>query len=113
MSPPTAPFKRPSLTSLDPWRFSVAVPAVVPPQELRRPSAGFFMAVEGSSGVVRSVLDRTEQRFRFGVVVADPGPGEEPEDPQLLQPALRRCCPHGIAVVGMEDQRLDIRRQSG
>lgn len=63
---------------------AVAALVVVPVHESRHPQAGFFLAAKGPPGVVGSVLDRAEQRLRVGVVVADPGPGEGTEDPQLL-----------------------------
>ena len=85
---------------------TVAVPVVVPVHECTGPAAGLLLAAEGTPGVVRSVFDRGEQRLRVGVVVADPWSGEGPEHTQLLQPALQRGGPHGVAVVGMEDQRL-------
>ena len=85
---------------------AVAVPMVVPVHEFRHPAAGFFLAAEGTPGVVRSVLDRAEQLLRVGVVVTDPRSGEGSEHAELLQPALQRGGSHGVAVVGMEDQRL-------
>ena len=51
-------------------------------------------------------LQGVEQRFRVGVVVADPWPGEGSEHTQLLQPAFQSGCPHCVAVIGMEDQWL-------
>jgi hypothetical protein len=53
---------------------AVAVLMVVPLNERCHPAAGFLLALEGSTGVIRPVFDRTEQRFRKGVVVAHPGP---------------------------------------
>jgi len=85
---------------------AVVVPVVVPVHECRHPGAGLFIAEEGPSGIIRSVFDGAEQRFREGVVIADPAPGEGSEYSQLLQPDLDGGGAHGIAVVGMEDQGL-------
>ncbi len=85
---------------------TVAVPMVVPVHECRHPAAGFLNALEGPTRVIRSVLDGAEERFRKGVVVAHPGPGEGSEHPQLLQTAFQGGRSHGIAVVGMEDQGM-------
>ena len=85
---------------------AVAVLVVVPVHECTSPGAGLFHAAEWPSGVVRPVFRGAEQRLRVGVVVADPRSGERPQDTQLLKPALQRGRPHGVAVVGMEDQRL-------
>ena len=84
---------------------AVAVPMVVPVHKCAGPTEGLLQAAEGPPGVVRPVLDRAEQGFRVGVDVADPSPGEGSENPQLLQPGLQGGSAHGIAVVGMEDQR--------
>jgi len=85
---------------------AVAVVVVVPVHECRHPQASLFLTAEGTSGIVRPVFHRAEQGFGVGVVVADPGSGEGPEHAQLLQPHLEGGGPHGVAVVGMEDQRL-------
>ena len=47
-----------------------------------------------------------EKRLRVGVVVADSWSGERPEYPKLLQSGFKGGGPHGVAVIGMEDQRL-------
>ncbi len=92
------------------WRHefdaAVAVPVVVPVDERRHPLAGFFRAGKGPARVVRPVSRRPEQGFRVRVVVRHPWSGEGPQDSKLLQPALERGRSHGVAVVGMEDQRL-------
>lgn len=85
---------------------AVAVLVVVPLNKRCNPAAGFLYALGGPPGVVGPVFDRAEQRFRKGVVVAHPGSGEGSEHPQPLQAALQRGGPHGIAVVGMEDQGM-------
>ena len=85
---------------------AVAVPLVVPVHERHHPAAGVGLAGEGAHWVVRPVFHRPEQRLRGGVVVAHPGSGEGSEHTQLLQAAFQRGGPHGIAVVGMEDQGL-------
>ena len=68
------------------------------------------MAAVGSpAGINRSArlrLQGVEQRFRVGVVVADPWSGERSEYPQLFQPACQRGCSHCVAVIGMEVQWL-------
>ena len=51
-------------------------------------------------------LHGVEQRFRVGVVVAHPWPGEGSEHTQLLHAAFQRGGTHGVAVVGIDDQRL-------
>jgi len=85
---------------------TMAVPMVVPLHKCRYPCAGFLHALEGPAGVIRPVFHCAEQRFRKGVVVAHPGPGEGSEHPQLLQPAFQGGRSHGIAVIGMEDQGM-------
>jgi len=47
-----------------------------------------------------------EKRLRVGGVVADPWSGERAEYPKLLQSGFQGGCPHGVAVIDMEDQRL-------
>ncbi len=39
-------------------------------------------------------------------VVGDPWPREASDDAQFFQAAFQRGCAHGVAFVGMEDQRL-------
>ena len=56
--------------------------------------------------VIRRVLNRPEQGFGVGVVLADPWPGERPEHVQLFLPIVQRGRTHGVAVVGMENQGL-------
>ena len=82
------------------------MPIVVPADERCHPAAGLLSAGEWPARVVRAVLDGAEQGFGVGVVVADPRPGEGSEHTQLLKPALQGGGPHGVAVIGMEDQRL-------
>lgn len=50
---------------------ALAVPVVGPVHESHHPGPGLFLAAEGNSGVIRSVLDRAEQRFRKGGVIAN------------------------------------------
>lgn len=85
---------------------AVAVIVVVPVHECRHPEAGVVLAAERSNGVIRLVLERAEQRFRVRVVLADPWSGEGSEHTQRLQTAVQHGRFHGVAVVGMEDQRL-------
>ena len=73
------------------------------------PGSGLLPAAEGAPGVVGSKIHCSEHRFRVGVVVADPRPGEGPEHTKLLQTTFQRCGPHGVAVIGVEDQRLGAR----
>jgi hypothetical protein len=58
------------------------------------------MAAGGSpAGINRSAglrLQGVEQRFRVGVVVADPWSGERPEYPQRLQPAFQSGRPQSL-----------------
>ena len=92
------------------WRHepdtAVAVLIVVPAHKCCHPAAGLFHALEWPSGVVRPVFQSVEQRFRVGVVVADPWSGERSEYPKLLQSGFQGGRPHGVAIVGMEDQWL-------
>ncbi len=53
---------------------AVAVLVVVPIHECRHPGAGVVLAPEWPPWVDRTVLDRAEQGFRVGVVLADPWP---------------------------------------
>ena len=85
---------------------TVAVLVVVPGDERCHPLTGLIFGGEGFAGVVRPVFHRAEQRFGVGVVVGDPWPGERPEHAQLFQPAFQRGCAHGVAVIGVQDQRL-------
>jgi len=85
---------------------AVTVLVVIPIHERRHPLAGFRLAAKWPAWVAGPVLDRTKQGFRVGIVVRNPWPGERAQHPQLLQPGLERGGTHGIAVVGMEDQRL-------
>jgi hypothetical protein len=92
------------------WRHepdaAVAVLVVVPAHKCCHPAASLCHALEWLPGVVRPVLQGVEKRFRVGVVVADPWSGERPEYPKLLQSGFQGGRPHGVAVIGMEDQRL-------
>ena len=85
---------------------TVAVLVVVPGDERCHPLTGLIFGGEGFAGVVRPVFHRAEQRFGVGVVVGDPWPGERPEHAQFFQPAFQRGCAHGVAVIGVQDQRL-------
>ena len=85
---------------------AVAVPMVVPIDKRCHPLTSGLLAGEWPSRVVRPVLRCAEQRLGIGVVVRHPWPGEGSEYAQFLQPAFERCGTHGVAVVGMEDQRL-------
>ena len=85
---------------------AVAVPMVVPVDKRRHPLAGLVLAGKWPSRVIRPVLRCAEQRFGVGVVIADARPRERPEHAQFLKTAFQRGRTHGVAVVGMEDQRL-------
>ena len=85
---------------------AVAVPVVVPIHKRGHPKAGVLRVTKGPTRVVRSVFRCPEQGFGVGVVVGHPWPGEGSEHAQLLQPALERGRTHGVAVVGLQDQRL-------
>ena len=78
----------------------------LPDNERRHSGAGYPHALQRKPRVVRAVFHGAEQRLGVGVVVADPWPGEGSEHTQLLQPALQRGRPHGVAVIGMKDQRV-------
>jgi hypothetical protein len=83
---------------------AVAVLVITPIHKRRHPAAGFFLALEGPPGVVQPVFQPSGKQLRVGVVIAQPRPGEGSEHPQLLQAALQRRGPHGIAVIHMEDR---------
>jgi hypothetical protein len=83
-----------------------AVLVVVPLDERCQPLTGLVLAGERLTRVIRSILHRPEQVFRVWVVVRHPWSGGRPEHAQFLQPAFQCVCRHGVAVVGMEDQRL-------
>ena len=68
--------------------------------------AGIMLAGKWSTWVVRPVLSRPEIRFEVRVGVGDPWPGEGSVHAKFFQAALERGGTHGIAVVGMEDERL-------
>ena len=85
---------------------AVAVPVVVPVDELDDPLTGLVFRGKWLAGVIRPILHRPEQRFRVRVVIADARPGERPEHAQFFQAALQRGRTHGVAVIGVQDQRL-------
>ena len=85
---------------------AVAVPMVVPVDERGDPLTGLLFGSKGLAGVIRPILHCPEQRFRVRVVVRHPWPGEGSEDTQFLQPAFQRGRTHGVAVIGVQDQRL-------
>ena len=85
---------------------AVAVLVVVPVDELGDPLTRLFFGGKWFAGVIRSILHRPEQGFRVRVVIGDPWPREGSEDAQFFQAAFQRGGTHGVAVVGMEDQRL-------
>jgi len=62
--------------------------------------------LQGGQPVWRDPSTRLSSDIRVWVVVTDPCSGEGSEHPQLLQPALERGGPHGVAVIGVENQRL-------
>ncbi len=95
-----------ALLGRDELDAAVAVPVVVPVHKRGDPQAGFLNAREWAAWVVRPVFGCSEQGFRVRVVVRHPGPGEGPQYTQLLQPGFQRGRSHGVAVVGMQDQRL-------
>ena len=67
--------------------FDAAVPVsvVVPVHKRCHPHAGLVFAGEWPAVVVGPILDRSEQEFRVGIVVADPWSGEGSENAHLLQ----------------------------
>ena len=85
---------------------AVAVLVVVPVDELGDPLTRLFFGGKWFAGVIRSILHRPEQGFRVRVVIRHPWPREGSEDAQFFQAAFQRGRTHGVAVVGMEDQRL-------
>jgi len=85
---------------------AVAVPVVVPIHKRGHPQAGVLLARKRPAGVVGPVLCSPEQSFGVRVVIRYPWPGEGPEHAQFLQPALQGGRTHGVAVIGMQDQRL-------
>ena len=91
------------LHELDP---AVAVPVTVPVWKCRHQQAGGLLACECPAWVVRLLCRLAEQGFGVGVVVGNPRSGEGYEDTQFFLPVCERCGTHGVAVVGMEDQRL-------
>ena len=88
---------------LDP---AMAVPVVVPVHKRRHPQACLLHAGEWPPWVIGPVFCCAEQRFRVGVVVANPWSREGPQHPQLFQAAFQRGGTHCVAVIGMQDQRL-------
>ena len=64
---------------------AVAVPVVVPIDKRSHPLARIVFAGKWPAGVVRPVLERSEQGFRVGVVVGDPWPGKGSQHAHLLQ----------------------------
>ncbi len=85
---------------------AVAVLVVVPVDAFADPLTGLVFRGKWLSGVFRSVLHCSEQGFGVRVVVGDPWSGEGSEHTQFLQPAFQCGRTHGVAVVGMQDQRL-------
>lgn len=51
-------------------------------------------------------LHRSELGFGVRVVIGHSWSRERPEHTQFLQPALQSGRTHGVAIVGMVDQRL-------
>jgi len=84
----------------------VVVLVVVPADGRGDPLACLPFGGKWLSGVVRPILHCPEQRFGVRVVVGDPWLSERPEPAQLFEPAFQRGRPHGVAVVGMGNQRL-------
>ena len=82
------------------------VPMVVPVDERSEPFTGLLFGGKGLAGVIRPIFHCPEQRFRVRVVIRHPGRRERPEHTQFLQPALQRGGTHGVAVIGVQDQRL-------
>ena len=63
---------------------AMAVLVVVPIHKCGNPLAGLLFVAEWPAGVIRPVFNGAEQRFRVGIVVAHPRPGEGSEYPQFL-----------------------------
>ena len=85
---------------------AVTVLMVVPIHERHHPLTGLCLAGKRPVWVVRTVFDRAEQGFRVWIVIRHPWPGEQTQHPQLFQPGLERGGAHGVAVVGVQNQRL-------
>jgi hypothetical protein len=79
---------------------------VVPVHERRYPQTGLLSAGGWAARVVWAVFRCSEPRFGVRCVVASAGPRERPQNFLLLQMALQRGRPHGVAVVGVQNQWL-------
>jgi hypothetical protein len=62
----------------------IAVLVVVPIHKCGNPLAGLLFVAQWQSGVSMPEINGAKQRFRLGIVVAHPRPGERPEYPQFL-----------------------------
>lgn len=90
---------------------AVAVLGVVPVDEAEHPFAGLLQGDEALGREPGTVLQRPEQRFGVGVVVAHPRTAARRRDSEVVE-FLQECrCLHGAAVIGVQDQRLVLRSQ--
>ena len=73
---------------------AVAMPVVIPVDELGDPLTGLVFVGKWLAGVIRPIFHRADQRFRVRVVVAEARLGERPERLRPVPPDGFPAWPH-------------------
>src|SRR6187402_289659 len=87
---------------------AVKVLVVVPGRETTDPGARLFDACKRTTRVIRSVLQRTEERLRVGIVVAHSRAAVRGNHAETLHRRLQRGAFHRAAVVLMDHEPSPI-----
>jgi hypothetical protein len=78
---------------------AVKMLVVVPTDEVPHPTLRFFKALEWLFWVERTILERSKERLREGIVIADTRSSERRDDAQTLKRGYHRRALHWRAIV--------------
>jgi hypothetical protein len=81
----------------------VTVLVVVPADELGAALTLLVFGGQWFTGVIRSILHRSEQEFGVWVVIGYSWSRERPEHAHFFQPTFQHSRTHGVAAISIED----------
>ena len=90
----------------DKLNLTVSMRVVVSRHEAAHPFACGQQRGKALRGLLRTVFQGPEQRFRIRVVITDPGPTMRRRNALVIKLGLQRLRLHRAAVIGMQHQRL-------
>lgn len=82
---------------------------VVPADELGASLTLLVFGGQWFTGVIRSILHRSEQEFGVWVVIGYSWSRERPEHAQFFQPTLQHSRTHAVVAVTIEDSESSYR----